>query len=802
MRKIVIIVLCLVLIKNIMAQNVGINTTGATPHNSAMLDVDASNKGLLIPRVALTGTNDVSTITSPATSLMVYNTATAGSGTTAVTPGYYYWGGSAWIRVATDGDSWKTIGNSGTNPSTNFLGTTDANDFLIKTNNIDRVRIMNDGSTQNRIGFGTNSPTQVVSGGTSTMMHIHDSGNTANDFAQLILGSHKTVNNSFLGVINFAATQTGGERRIASLESHMITAGANPTGDLRFFTTETGSHTEKMRIDGNGQVSIATTIPTTNYLLTVNPTTNALRSGISIPMSGATSTAFGINITAANGNSRGLFYSNSTTASGVVYGVGSEITGGVPVSGYLSYRTGSPNNYGVFGITGTNATYNSTNANAWAGFFQGRVVISGETSPTSLIGTDLEIRNTTTGAGNPVVLSMRQSTSNATNGSVLTQLNFGDNYSTSPQAAIFTIRDAAGGAGDNPTALLFGTTPDGSSTLTERMRINNAGNVGIGTTTPSRRLHVADGSGIIASSSTSVIAITSMANTWATHDSYVFSNSVEHPAFVGLRARGNISSPAYPQLNDVLLSLTGRDAIDGYSSLNYGGATINFISSENWSSSAKGAIIQFLTTNNGTNTLSEKARITNQGNFLIGTTTAGARLHVVGTGQNIARIQTGGSFHNDWPVGWGGGIETWDICGASTFMTQNILRSDIRYKKNINNISTAIAQINKLRPVSYNMLPELESDFKEHLHFGFIAQEVEAIFPNLVVTTTNGYKGLNYTELIPILTKAIQEQQAIIESQKSEMEQLKKKSIEIDNLKAEIEFIKSQLNADKQSSNR
>jgi hypothetical protein len=56
------------------AQNVGINATGATPDNSAMLDVQSTNKGLLIPRVSLTGVNDAATIPSPATSLLVYNT--------------------------------------------------------------------------------------------------------------------------------------------------------------------------------------------------------------------------------------------------------------------------------------------------------------------------------------------------------------------------------------------------------------------------------------------------------------------------------------------------------------------------------------------------------------------------------------------------------------------------------------------------------------------------------------------------------------------------------------------------------
>jgi hypothetical protein len=47
-----------------------------------------------------------------------------------------------------------------------------------------------------------------------------------------------------------------------------------------------------------------------------------------------------------------------------------------------------------------------------------------------------------------------------------------------------------GGAGDTPGRLTFSTTPDGSATVLERMRIDNAGNIGIGTTTPSQKLDV------------------------------------------------------------------------------------------------------------------------------------------------------------------------------------------------------------------------------------------------------------------------------------------------------------------------
>jgi hypothetical protein len=94
------------------SQSVGINKDGTAPDASAMLDVKNPNKGILIPRVALTGTGDITTIQSPATSLMVYNTTAEGTGATAVIPGYYYWDGAKWNRLSTTAGSTTTTAGS------------------------------------------------------------------------------------------------------------------------------------------------------------------------------------------------------------------------------------------------------------------------------------------------------------------------------------------------------------------------------------------------------------------------------------------------------------------------------------------------------------------------------------------------------------------------------------------------------------------------------------------------------------------------------------------------------------------
>jgi len=123
------------------AQSVGISSAVITPDASSMLEIQATNKGLLIPRVALTATNAAGPITSPATSLMVYNNATAGTAPNNVTPGYYYWNGFIWVRFLGASEAWLTTGNNSLTETTNFLGNTDSIGVVFRTNNRERMRV-------------------------------------------------------------------------------------------------------------------------------------------------------------------------------------------------------------------------------------------------------------------------------------------------------------------------------------------------------------------------------------------------------------------------------------------------------------------------------------------------------------------------------------------------------------------------------------------------------------------------------------------------------------------------------------
>jgi hypothetical protein len=105
-----------------------------------------------------------------------------------------------------------------------------------------------------------------------------------------------------------------------------------------------------------------------------------------------------------------------------------------------------------------------------------------------------------------------------------------------------------------------------------------------------------------------------------------------------------------------------------------------------------------------------------------------------------------------------------------------VLTSDIRLKNNILPIKNSLHLINQLNPVSYNKKISLSSNDYSISENGFIAQELQKILPDLVHESAYKDKllSVNYTAIIPILTKGIQEQQVIIEDQKKRLDALEK----------------------------
>jgi|GEM_PF-1543623 len=132
MKKLFITLVCSVaMATTAFSQGVGI---GGTPAASAMLDVQSTTRGLLVPRMTLAQRG---AIASPANGLLIYQTDAS--------RGFWYYDtpSATWLQLTAGG--WLLNGNAGTTMGTNFLGTTDAQGLDIRTNNLIRMRLQSNG---------------------------------------------------------------------------------------------------------------------------------------------------------------------------------------------------------------------------------------------------------------------------------------------------------------------------------------------------------------------------------------------------------------------------------------------------------------------------------------------------------------------------------------------------------------------------------------------------------------------------------------------------------------------------------
>lgn len=120
--------------------------------------------------------------------------------------------------------------------------------------------------------------------------------------------------------------------------------------------------------------------------------------------------------------------------------------------------------------------------------------------------------------------------------------------------------------------------------------------------------------------------------------------------------------------------------------------------------------------------------------------------------------------------------------GSVTVNGQFTLTSDARLKKNIRPIENIMPKILAMNGKTYNWV---EDSKPTETQIGFIAQEVEKIFPELVQTNETGYKSVNYIALVPVLLEGI----------KNLQKQLDGKTSEINLLKSEMASIKEMINS-------
>lgn len=103
-----------------------------------------------------------------------------------------------------------------------------------------------------------------------------------------------------------------------------------------------------------------------------------------------------------------------------------------------------------------------------------------------------------------------------------------------------------------------------------------------------------------------------------------------------------------------------------------------------------------------------------------------------------------------------------------------VLTSDARLKQDIHDTSYGLKTVMALRPVEYQKKNSIQDKNYNKHEIGFLAQDIAKVLPSLVTSGSDEYKTLavSYTELIPVLTKAIQEQQKQITQLKTENEKL------------------------------
>ena len=126
-----------------------------------------------------------------------------------------------------------------------------------------------------------------------------------------------------------------------------------------------------------------------------------------------------------------------------------------------------------------------------------------------------------------------------------------------------------------------------------------------------------------------------------------------------------------------------------------------------------------------------------------------------------------------WLLGQSGGIPGANSNGNLSLKVNGVTQavayyatSDERFKKDIRPIDNAMNIINKIEGKTYSWKKDefKEQNFTDARQIGFIAQELEKVIPEVVITNNDGYKSVNYSMIIPILVQGIKEQQKQIDA--------------------------------------
>lgn len=667
----------------------------------ALLDIASNDKGIMVPRVALTSANVASPIINPSggalpESTLVYNTTTAGVGENEVTPGFHYWDGIKWVKLEE---------NNGKTKYYTALGTTNAGSTITKS-------LM----PEMEITFTPKSSVVLVNFSASG---FNAQGQTPVFFDVLLNG---TIVKSF---------QT-------SVED--IVGGINrPIWDINFL-----------------------------YPISVTPFVTQ-----TISINWATINTVSSNFVQTPASFGGSF---SVNAHRVLTVIDPEGGGGIvtPVVPPITNEY-----WNINGNTGTNPATNFIGTSD----AQPLVFRTNNIERMRIFNGNLGIGTAFPSAPLEVMGNIRMVDGNQQTGRVLTSSATG--LASWQDLNTWSI---LGNAGTNPTTNFIGTSDNQSFVFRtnnlERMRLDANGNFGIGTTTPNRRFHIADNSTsttigqLYLEQSGTGDAIVHIGNTGGRHynlgldtstDNFKIAthattpNSLTSTTLVTVQPTGEVGVGTTAP--DQKLHVSGP-----------AGLTAIRIGNTSLAGSTSNVALDFYRGGNA-NTDWRMYNI-------------GPNLTIANSGDELTTINDLYQFQinrfipmNDGIINLGGSSTTnrWNTVFATN---GTINTSDISTKKNIQNLSYGLDKLMQLRPVSF----EWKKDDGSGTKLGLIAQELQQVIPEVVrdwdweedeqgnrKKVTSPILGVYYSDLIPVLIKATQEQQEVIVNQNSEIELLKNK---------------------------
>jgi len=296
--------------------------------------------------------------------------------------------------------------------------------------------------------------------------------------------------------------------------------------------------------------------------------------------------------------------------------------------------------------------------------------------------------------------------------------------------------DAAQGA-----ALNFLVTPTTTATAITAMSLDSFGNLGVGTTAPAASLEIVrQGSADLATTS----------------------YNGETGSIVIRSAQGAIGAPAATQTGQ-LLGVFGGGGYDG-ANFTFALAGMAPVAAEDWTPTAQGTALLFGATPIGTTEIQPYLGILPNGFVSIGVPLTGNGLPVAADPLQVYGDIRMGTVSSD------GCLKSFTGTGIA-----GTCSSDRRFKKDITPFEPVLSKLSALQPVHYywRAADFPERHFGNDRTYGLVAQDVEQVLPELVVTNADGYKAVDYSEL-PLLTiEAVKELKAENDALKQRVAELK-----------------------------